>query len=195
MSRKSMQTRMRLAEALAELIYQYPLNKITIKMVTSIAGIDRQTFYYHFSTLNDLLVFLAKIRMDEFINRIPAHASTYDIFLATAHQILRYREALDAMLHALGRNLFREIFYPKIRELLHERIDLMLEDSNIDQETRHFTTEYCMLASASILELWAHQAPGHQSPEQIARMLDNAFLAQFNGVRCTIKQDISGMLR
>lgn len=191
MSRKSLQTRMRLAEALAELIHQFPINKITIKMVTSMAGIDRQTFYYHFSTLNDLLVFLAKIRMDEFISRIPANASTYDIFLATAHQVWRYKNALDVMLQALGRNLFREIFYPQIRELLISRIDLMLADSNIDAKIRDFTAEYCMLASASILEAWAHSSSLQGTPEEIAHMLDYAFLAQFNGVRCTIKDNLS----
>lgn len=48
-------TKKALSQALKTLMGQIPFEKITINDVTNEAGVSRNTFYYHFSDINDLL--------------------------------------------------------------------------------------------------------------------------------------------
>ncbi len=51
----SILTKQALAESLRKLLQNKPLNQITIKDITSDCGVNRQTFYYHFQDVYDLL--------------------------------------------------------------------------------------------------------------------------------------------
>ncbi|MEG0732088.1 MAG: TetR/AcrR family transcriptional regulator C-terminal domain-containing protein [Vagococcus sp.] len=48
-------TKKALSQALKELMTHIPFEKITINDVTNTAGVSRNTFYYHFSDINELL--------------------------------------------------------------------------------------------------------------------------------------------
>lgn len=51
----SEQTKQQLASALKTLMAQKPMDKITIADLTGICRIRRQSFYYHFEDIYDLL--------------------------------------------------------------------------------------------------------------------------------------------
>ena len=46
--------REKLGTALRQALTQMPLSKISVSALTRAAGVTRQAFYYHFSSLNDL---------------------------------------------------------------------------------------------------------------------------------------------
>ena len=48
-------TKMAIAYALKELVEEKSLNKITIQDIADKCGINRQTFYYHFPNIIDLV--------------------------------------------------------------------------------------------------------------------------------------------
>ena len=53
-------TKFAIAFAFKELLLEKSINKITINDITEKCGINRQTFYYHFHTLSDLLKWCLK---------------------------------------------------------------------------------------------------------------------------------------
>lgn len=53
-----MKTKNRLAEALKKLMEKEPLDTISVKRLTDMCNINRQTFYYHFRNLYDLLTWI-----------------------------------------------------------------------------------------------------------------------------------------
>lgn len=48
-------TKRLMADALKRLMTKKPLNKITIREITEDCGVNRQTFYYHFEDIYDLM--------------------------------------------------------------------------------------------------------------------------------------------
>ena len=63
-----------LALALRDALTTTPLSKVTVSGLTRTAGVTRQAFYYHFSDIRDLTVWVFK---REVTNQINAHA-TYE---------------------------------------------------------------------------------------------------------------------
>ena len=51
----SVQTEKALAESLKKLLAKKTLEKITVKDITDDCGVNRQTFYYHFHDVYDLV--------------------------------------------------------------------------------------------------------------------------------------------
>ena len=58
-------TKKALAETLKKLLSKNKLNKITIKEITEDCGVNRQTFYYHFKDIYDLLEWIYKNEVKE----------------------------------------------------------------------------------------------------------------------------------
>ena len=56
----SLNTKQQLANALKSLMQTKPLEKITIKDIVIFCGVNRQTFYYHFKDIYDLLGWIYK---------------------------------------------------------------------------------------------------------------------------------------
>lgn len=68
-----MKTEEKLGRALKDLMSKEPLDQISVKRLTAICGINRQTFYYHFRDIYDLLTW---IFLNETIQEIK-NAETY----------------------------------------------------------------------------------------------------------------------
>ena len=54
-------------KAFIRLLNQKPLNKITVKMIIGECGISRNTFYYHFKDVPELLEVVIKELLDTLI--------------------------------------------------------------------------------------------------------------------------------
>ena len=74
-------TKKALAETLKKLLSKNKLNKITIKEITEDCGVNRQTFYYHFKDIYDLLEWIYK---NEVIQEIEEKTNYTPIVVATA---------------------------------------------------------------------------------------------------------------
>ena len=57
-------TRRAIMESFLKLLDARPLNKITIKDIVEECGINRNTFYYHFQDIPDLIEAIAKEESD-----------------------------------------------------------------------------------------------------------------------------------
>jgi AcrR family transcriptional regulator len=56
-------TKRALSEALSEQLKEKPFEQITVTDIARKAGLNRQTFYYHFRDLYDLIAFSVKQRI------------------------------------------------------------------------------------------------------------------------------------
>ena len=67
-------TKEALAAALRHMMNVKPIGKITVKDLVEICGVNRQTFYYHFDDVYDLLEWV----FEEDANRVLPHKVIYD---------------------------------------------------------------------------------------------------------------------
>lgn len=61
-----------IAEAFLEAAKHKPIDKVTVKDVVGICGITRQTFYYHFQDLLEVVEWLMAQRVEELLNETLA---------------------------------------------------------------------------------------------------------------------------
>ena len=61
-----------MAQALYQSMQTMPIDKISIKTLTDICGLNRQTFYYHFKDIYDLVCWMYVTHINEVLDRADA---------------------------------------------------------------------------------------------------------------------------
>lgn len=115
-------------QAFLELLEEKPFNKITVKNIVERCQINRNTFYYHFHDILDLLDCTLKKSADEVIRNYskfgtPIHCIEPLIEYATSH-----KKAIFHIYHSVH----REIFLNQLERLTHyvvtQYIDTVIEE-------------------------------------------------------------------
>lgn len=76
----SLITKKALANSLKELMKDISLNKISVKNIVDNCGLNRQTFYYHFQDIFDLVEWIYKTEAVESIAQYRSYSTWTDGF-------------------------------------------------------------------------------------------------------------------
>ncbi|NCE64408.1 TetR family transcriptional regulator [Pseudoflavonifractor sp. 524-17] len=110
-------TKMKIAQALRQLMEQRPLSKITVQDLMESAQMKRQSFYYHFQDIYDVLLWIFEQQIGQPLREHPdAGLEEWCIQVLT---LLEkdwdfYRRAFSAPEQVLLRNFCEELVRPKI---------------------------------------------------------------------------------
>jgi AcrR family transcriptional regulator len=103
-----MKTELLLGETLKKLMSTEPLDKITVKRLTEVCGINRQTFYYHYRDIFDLLTW---VYLNESIAGLEEAKSWREALRMFFDYISKNSKFTQNTLSSAGRQLFIEFLY------------------------------------------------------------------------------------
>lgn len=91
-----------------ELLSHRPISEITIKEITTKSGVNRNTFYYHYKNLADLLESVICKMVDEIIVNQPlsTNNSLEDCFLSAVNFAITNRKIINNIYHSTNRAIF-----------------------------------------------------------------------------------------
>lgn len=156
---RSVRTRTLLRTALIRLAAERVYDSLSIKDVTSEAGINRTTFYLHYSGLHELLADCAHMLFEQMRTKICANktaslernSTSLVPFVQSVFQHLeQYERFYRAMLGKFGNPLFRELFQELLSELIFEpmttqRIDYA-SNPRLEMNLRFFCSGFTGIA-------------------------------------------------
>ena len=131
-----------LALALRDALSTTPLSKVTVSGLTRTAGVTRQAFYYHFSDIRDLTVWVFKREVG---NQVAAH-STYDEWsdglLAMLVWMQSHPEETRSVLSSLGMEEFQIFLYKQLRAVMEPIVDELGANLTITEGDRMFVADH-----------------------------------------------------
>ena len=124
-------TRQMLLDALMALVEKKPFAKLSVTEITRTAGLDRSTFYLHYSGIHALLEDLSAFLFDELrseiiaqgqvdVNQDPKALEAY-VLIYFSH-LDKYQKFYKRMLGKQGDPCFKSLFQSLLAELLFEPI-------------------------------------------------------------------------
>ena len=132
-------TEILLCKAFMELMKKYPFPKITIQKIASQCGVNRQTFYYHFDNIYDLMA-----SSFEYELIYECHMYDEDSWEGVMKRFLKWmkenRVIIKNILTNIESRYLRQAMYPMIRRCLEDKYRpniIIRHDSDIDDEFMH----------------------------------------------------------
>ena len=148
-----------LASALKVLMAGRPMDKITISDLTAICKIRRQSFYYHFEDIYDLLRWMFQ---NEAISLLQQHEGAL-LWQEGLLQLFRYLEENRAVclcaLKSMGRDHIKRFFEADIYSIIHHTIEQLGENIGSNPQLDSFVdiemlTHFYVTALAGMTESW-----------------------------------------
>lgn len=113
-------TKHALEDSLKVLLLRKPFNKITIGDLAKECGINRMTFYYHFSDMHHLLSWII---LDE-VHQLLLDTDIYpEGFIRLLHKMKEDRIYIMNVFHSLHQEEFQSYLSPMIQGLLQMKIE------------------------------------------------------------------------
>ena len=103
-------------EAFWQLLEEKAYNKITVKDIVNRCQINRNTFYYHFHDIPELLEETVKSVTDQIIRTYAPYGSPNDCLEPIVEQLLIHKQAVFHIYRSIQREVFLEIGRASCRE-------------------------------------------------------------------------------
>lgn len=179
---KKSNTKRVLADCLKELMTHQSADKITIHDLTTKAGLNRQTFYYHFTDIYDLLKWTLQQEAVQLLQNKSSELLWKEGLLALFHYLDQNRAFALSAVRSLGIDQFKHFFYGEIYEIFNSVIEQFGKEVGAEKYYLDFLTHFYTLALPTIAISWLHEEIDH-TPEEIIEMLDITFQNQLYGAR------------
>ena len=161
---------------LKKLLSKKELSKITISNITDECGVNRQTFYYHFKDIYDLLEWIYK---NEVIDEIDNKDEEWQQrFLYIFKYVLKNKEFVKNTYNSISREYLLRFIYMQTNKLLIDFIDKESEGMNIKVEDKKFMADFYKYGFVGILQKWIEDGM-KEEPEGIIRKLNSIIEGDF----------------
>lgn len=149
----------------------HSFDKITIKDVVTECGVNRQTFYYHFQDIYDLLGWMYKTETIDKISDCRSYATWQQGFLKIFHYVEHNKAVSLNTFNSVAREHLEDFLQSVIFELLIDIVNELAQDKDIQQEDRKFIADFYTYAFIGLLCEWLKSGM-KESPEEIIKRLN-----------------------
>lgn len=159
-------------DAFWQLLEERPYNKITVKDIVDACQINRNTFYYHFHDIPELLENSIKKDSDDIIRTYGKFGSPIDCLTPIIQQSLKKKKAI---LH-IYRSVQREVFLDQLdRIILHmvtQYVDNVIPDLALPPEDKTLLVRFYKCALKGITLDWLDSGMSYDLFRQLVRLTE-----------------------
>ena len=147
-------TKRALAAALKELLKQKPLDKITVTDITEACEVNRQTFYYHFQDIYDLIEWIYTNDATKAIDNKKTYATWQEGFLGIFQYVLDNRALILNTYHSLQREFLERFLYNETYLLLYGVVEEVAQGLFVRDEEKAFIADFYKYAFVGVVLDW-----------------------------------------
>lgn len=158
-------TKESLAAALKQMMNVKPIDKITVKDLVEICGVNRQTFYYHFDDVYDLLEWV----FEEDANRVLPREVVYSHWREDVLSFMEYLKENSTftmnVYNSNSRLYMLRYLQDKMEGCIRSFAVIVSEGQNIDRQDFEFVVKFYSTIAIGYLSQWLDL--GMQMPKEI----------------------------
>ena len=167
-------TKMAIVKAFEELARGKNVDRITVKEITDKCQISRNTFYYHFKDIYDVLEEMLNQRVEQMIETLELNMqsgnSVQDTRRAGMRYILDNRELFFNLYQSAGVQEVKMYLDKSSSVLGHYLIDRLSEGMNVSERDKDLIISFYQYAHAGMMAEWLEKGMKDDLEERMNRM-------------------------
>lgn len=167
-------TKMAIVKAFEELARVKNVDRITVKEITDKCQISRNTFYYHFKDIYDVLEEMLNQRVEQMIETLELNMqsgnSVQDTRRAGMRYILDNRELFFSLYQSAGVQEVKMYLDKSSSVLGHYLIDRLSEGMNVSERDKDLIISFYQYAHAGMMAEWLEKGMKDDLEERMNRM-------------------------
>lgn len=164
-------TKSSLAASLKKLMMRKALHKITISDIVSDCCVNRQTFYYHFKDIYDLLEWIFKTEAVDSISDCKTYDTWQQGFLKIFQYVYNNKSFCINTLNSMGREHLELFLHKEIFHLLIDVVEEVAQGSSLSKKEKEFISNFYTFAFIGILTSWMRDGM-KDKPESIIEKVE-----------------------
>ena len=179
-------TRKLLKNALVQLMQEQHISKISIRALCEVAGINRSTFYAHYTNQYDLLNKVeqeALNNLNKYLNK-QALDENHPISVQVLTRVLDYVKENMELFKALLSENCDFAFQKNLMELA--QVISSQQNQSVDERTQEYIEIFGLAGAINILQKWLHDG-ANESPAQMAGFITQIIYNGVGGVKANQK--------
>lgn len=164
-------TKIMLALALKDLMRSKPLNKITINDIAQKCGINRMTFYYHFSDIYELIEWMCKEYIIIGLEKKVTYSTWQEGMLELMQSILKNKTEILNLYNSVGSRQMRLSLQRLLKQTCENVINEISDGMDISDEDKELAVYYYNTSLIALILNWIENGM-KEPPERIVSSLN-----------------------
>lgn len=158
-----------IAKTLRELLEEKPMSKITVKDIVERCGVNRNTFYYHFRDIPDVVEFTLKKKWDEILEAPQEQNSILECMEEIVELVKDNRKLMLNMYRSVKRDTFLHYLNEVVMYIITEYFDKNSCEFHLDQEEIQILVKYYKCLFIGVLIDWLEHNLEYDLGEEMKR--------------------------
>ena len=183
-------TRQAIMYSLLKLLQEKSIDKITVKDICELCEINRNTFYYYYSDIYQVLEELLKFETEKSLKEDQKYESFYEDFLKRYHLIIEYKKAVYNLYNSKNRDLILKYFQDITEDFVEKYVYKEVKGKKLLPEDIKFIIDFYSSSMIGNIFRWMHKGM-QEKQEQLIYKLSvtyqvtiKALIAQFEENNC-----------
>ena len=171
-----------MSAALKNLLKEKKLNKITVQDIADECGINRQTFYYHFQDIYDLIEWTCIEDTEKVLKENRTYDTWQEGFLSVFDLAKKDKTFIDNIYRSVSLEMLEQYLYRLVYPLLKNVVDEKANGQTVREENKKYIADFYKYAFVGVLLEWIRndmaESPG-QIVDRVSRIVGGAIETAF----------------
>lgn len=156
-----------------ELLKTKSLDKVTVKDIVETCEINRNTFYYYYSDIYELLEDVFREETEKVMKEADPDATFYEEYIKAADIILRYKEAIKHIYQSKSKDVFEQYLEAVTNDLVGRFVKKRAEGYTISEENMKYICNFYSYAIVGSTLHWIYEGMPPYRVDLIKRFSDS----------------------
>ena len=159
-----------MSAALKNLLKEKKLNKITVQDIADECGINRQTFYYHFQDIYDLVEWTCIEDTEKVLKENRTYDTWQEGFLSVFDLAKKDKTFIDNIYRSVSLEMLEQYLYRLVYPLLKNVVDEKANGQTVREENKKYIADFYKYSFVGVMLDWIKRGM-KESPEEMAGLI------------------------
>ncbi len=163
-------TRQAIMYSMLKLLQEKSIDKITVKDICEMCEINRNTFYYYYSDIYQVLEELIRTETEKSLKEKQENHSFYEDCLKKYHLILEYKKAVYHLYNSKNRDLILKYLYDITENYMEKYVLKEVEGKKLSAEDIQFIVDFYSNSMIGSILRWMQRGMMEKQEKLIYRL-------------------------